>query len=411
MFFHVARQPILDRDQNLFAYELLFRDSIINVFPDIDGDEATSKIVAASQFDFSMSDFSGSKPAFINFTLETIEKGYPQLVPPAQLVIEILETVKPGKRLLAHCKTLKKLGYVIALDDYIHQPVWRHFYPLIDIIKIDFLDTSLETIKKIIAAIKNFPHIKLLAEKVETHEQFNTAMELGFDYYQGYFFSKPEMIKAKTLTPAQFSLSELLYESSKIDLDFPKIIKVFELDINLSYKLLRYSNSPFFRRRAEISTIKQAVITLGKKELQKFVAILFTAETSEGKPPELMALSLARAKFAEGLAIQYGKLQDTSMAFLTGMLSLIDAILGDSMESAMDKLPLSSDIKNALIKDEGELSQLINIVKCYEMTRWEDATKELSQLGIDQNKVPELYHQSVIWANEQMRFIVGPSKT
>ncbi len=411
MFFHVARQPILDRDQNLFAYELLFRDSITNVFPDIDGDEATSKIVTASQFDFSMSDFSGNKPAFINFTLETIEKGYPQLVPPTQLVIEILETVKPGKRLLAHCKTLKKLGYVIALDDYIHQPVWRHFYPLIDIIKIDFLDTSLETIKEVIVAIKNFPHIKLLAEKVETHEQFNIAMDLGFDYYQGYFFSKPEMIKAKTLTPAQFSLSELLYESSKIDLDLPKIIKVFELDINLSYKLLRYSNSPFFHRRAEISTIKQAVVTLGKKELQKFVAILFTAHTSEGKPPELMALSLTRAKFAEGLAVQHGKLQDTSMAFLTGMLSLIDAILGDSMESVMDKLPLSSDIKNALIKGEGELSQLINIVKCYEMTRWEDATAELSQLGIDENKVPDLYHQSVIWANEQMRIIVRSSET
>ena len=271
MFFHAARQPILDRDQNLFAYELLFRDGITNAFPDIDGDEATSKIVTASQFDFSMSDFTGDKPAFINFTLETIEKGYPKLVPTEQLVVEILETVKPGKRLLAHCKELKELGYVIALDDYIHQPVWRHFYPFIDIIKIDFLDTSLETINEVITAIKNFPHIKLLAEKVETHQQFKTAMDLGFAYYQGYFFSRPEMIKAKTLTSSQFSLVELLYESSNTDLDLAKIIEVFELDVNLSYKLLRYSNSPLFRRRAEISTIKQAIITLGKKELQKFI--------------------------------------------------------------------------------------------------------------------------------------------
>jgi EAL and modified HD-GYP domain-containing signal transduction protein len=407
MFFHAARQPILDRDKNLFAYELLFRDGITNAFPEIDGDEATSKIVAASQFDFSMSDFTGDKPAFINFTLETIVKKYPNLIPPEELVVEILETVKPGKRLLAHCKELKNLGYVIALDDYIHQPVWRHFYPFINIIKIDFLATSLETINETIEAIKDFPHIKLLAEKIETHETYQVAMDLGFEYFQGYFFSKPEMIKAKTLTPSQFSLAELLYETSKSELDLPKIIGVFELDVNLSYKLLRYSNSPLFRRRVEISTIKQAIVTLGRAELQKFVSVLFTAQTSDGKPPELMALSLTRAKFTEGLAIEYGKMNDTSIAFLTGMLSLIDAILGESMASAMEKLPLSSEIKDALVKGEGELANLIKIVKCYETTSWDDAWLELKHLGIDEAKVPDIYRNSVQWANEQMQFVLN----
>ena len=407
MYFHAARQPILDREKNLFAYELLFRDGVTNAFPDIDGDEATSKIVAASQFDFSMTDFTGDRPAFINFTLETLEKKYPQLIPPEHLVVEILETVKPGKKLLAQCKELKELGYVIALDDYIHQPVWRHFYPLIDIIKIDFLATTLDTINEVIVAIKDFPHIKLLAEKIETHETFQVAMDLGFEYFQGYFFSKPEMIKAKTLTPSQFSLAELLYETSKTDLDLPKIISVFELDVNLSYKLLRYSNSPLFRRRTEISTIKQAIVTLGKVELQKFVSVLFTAQTSSGKPPELMALSLTRAKFAEGLAIECTKIQDTSMAFLTGMLSLIDAILGETMAEVMDKLPLSSEIKDALVKGEGQLAQLINIVKCYETTNWDGASVELKQLAINDAKVPEIYRSSVQWANEQMQFVLN----
>jgi len=407
MFFHAARQPILDRDKNLFGYELLFRDGVSNVFPDIDGDAATSKIVAASQFDFSMSDFTGDKPAFINFTLETLDKKYPALVPPEQLVVEILETVKPGKKLLSHCKELKQQGYVIALDDYIHQPVWRHFYPFIDIIKIDLLDTSLETIHEVITAIKDYPNIKLLAEKVETYEQFQLMLDLGFEYFQGYFFSKPEMIKAKTLTPSQVSLAELLYETSKADLDLPKIISVFELDVNLSYKLLRYSNSPLFKRRTEISTIKQALVTLGKAELQKFVSVLFSAQTCEGKPPELMALALTRAKFCEGLAGQSSQIKDKSMAFLTGMLSLIDAILGETMETAMEKLPLSSVIKVALIEGEGELAKLITIAKFYETTDWDAALSEIKSLGIEQEQVPEIYQKSVQWANEQMQFILS----
>lgn len=406
MFFHAARQPILDRDKNLFGYELFFRDGISSAFPDIDGDEATSKIVSASQFDFSLTDFTGDRPAFINFTLEALEKKYPSLVPSECLVVEVLETAKPGKRLLAQCKELKQAGYVIALDDYQHQAVWRHFYPIIDIIKIDFLSTSLDTINQVIEATKAYPNIKLLAEKIETHETFQLAMELGFAYFQGYFFAEPELITKKSLTPSQFSLAELLYETSKSELDLPKIINVFELDVNLSYKLLRYSNSPLFRRRAEISTIKQALVTLGKNELQKFVSVLFTAHTSTGKPPELMALSLTRAKFAEGLAEQCAR-AEAPMAFLTGMLSLIDAILGESMASAMEKLPLSSKIKDALVKGEGKLAHIINIAKCYETTNWSDAQAELAHLGINDDKVPQIYHQAVQWADEQMKFVLN----
>ena len=138
MYFYAARQPILDKDKNLFAYELLFRDGLDNVFPNIDGHEATTKLIAGSQFEFNLEDITGAKPAFINFTLETLQNGYVSLLAPEQVVVEILETVQPGKRLLALVKELKESGYTLALDDYIHNPVWRHFYPFIDIIKIDF---------------------------------------------------------------------------------------------------------------------------------------------------------------------------------------------------------------------------------------------------------------------------------
>ncbi len=263
MYFYAARQPILDRDKKLIGYELLFRDGVNNVFPDIDGDEATTRLIEGSQFNFGLEDLTDNKPAYINFTLETLLKGYPTLLSKDAVVVEILETVQPGKRLLAIVKDLKEKGYTLALDDYIHQPVWRHFYPFIDIIKIDFLTCNIETIKTIIDDLKPYPHLKLLAEKVETHEVYNQALELGFDYFQGFFFSKPEMIQSKALPPSGMTLAELLYETSTLDMDLKKITDIFERDVNLSYKLLRYSNSAAFARRAKISTIKQALITLG----------------------------------------------------------------------------------------------------------------------------------------------------
>ena len=229
MYFYAARQPILDRNKELYAYELLFRDGLENAFPAIDGDEATSRMIEGSQFSFGLDDFLGDKPGFINFTLDTLLKKYPGMLPKEQVVVEILETVQPGKRLLAECQYLKQQGYMLALDDYVHQPVWRHFYPFIDIIKIDFRSTSTDTINEIKAAIADFNHIKLLAEKVETNEEFQLALDLGFSYFQGYFFSKPEMMQSKALSPAQMTLAELLYETSKADMDLSKITQVCQM--------------------------------------------------------------------------------------------------------------------------------------------------------------------------------------
>lgn len=406
MYFYAARQPILDRNKELYAYELLFRDSLENVFPDIDGDEATSKMIEGSQFSFSLEDFLGDKPGFINFTLDTLQKKYPRMLPKEQIVVEILETIQPGKRLLAECQDLKNKGYVLALDDYEHQPVWRHFYPFVDIIKIDFLVTSVETINTIKQAIADFPQIKLLAEKVETNEQFETAMGLGFDYFQGFFFSKPEMMQTKSLSPAQMTLAELLYETSKSEMDLGAITAIFERDVSLSYKLLRYSNSAIFKRRTEIATIKQALVVLGQSELKRFLSLLFTAQVSSDKPAELMRLSMTRAKFAEGLAELHGT--DSSKAYLTGMMSLMDALLDESIESVMQKLPLAKDIKEALVKGSGVLADYLTLMQWYEHADWPQASALIEQLQLPADKVPDAYHEALNWANEQMK-VMGDS--
>jgi EAL and modified HD-GYP domain-containing signal transduction protein len=401
MNFYAARQPILDKNKNLFAYELLFRDSVENVFPDIDGDEATSKMIEASQFNMGISGFTGSKPAFINFTLDTLSKGYPEMIAPDEVVVEILETVKPGKKLLAICKKLHQEGYTIALDDYEHQKVWLHFYPFIKIIKIDIQQSTTENINDVCSAVKNFPHIKLLAEKVETHDEYNRMFELGFDYFQGYFFAKPEMIKTKSLSPSQIAMAELLYETSKTDLDLNNITKVFERDVSLSYKLLRYANSAIFKRRNEISTIKQALVILGSGELKRFIGLMFAVTANPNKPSELINLAMTRAKFCELVAHNSNLQLDISIAFLTGLLSMIDAILDEEMATVLEKLPLSQEIKDPLLTEKGLMAAIIKLIELIEQAHWDKTNIVIEKLQLDKDKVVEYYNQSLAWADEQ----------
>ena len=407
MYFYAARQPILDKEKNLFAYELLFRDSINNVFPDIDGDEATSKMVEASKFNLGISEFTGNKPAFINFTLETIEQGYPEMLTNEEVVVEILETVKPGKKLLSLCKDLVEKGYTLALDDYIHQPVWAHFYSYVKIIKVDWQDSTIEQINEIKAAIVDHPHIQLLAEKVETYEEYNQALELGFELFQGFFFAKPEMVKTKTLSPSQIAMAELLYETSKPELDLASITSVFERDVSLSYKLLRYANSPIFRRRSEISTIKQALVILGSGELKRFLGLMFATNVNPDKPTELINAAMTRAKFCEMVAHDINAPVDTSIAFLTGLLSLIDAILDESLESILIKLPLAQEIKDALTTKKGVLAALITLVKLIEHAEWDKTATVMDKLGLSKEKVVKDYNEAIAWADEQSQLAQG----
>ena len=401
MYFYAARQPILDINKKLYGYELLFRDSLDNVFPDVDGDEATSKMIEASKFNMGISEFTNNKLAFINFTLETLIQGYPEMLTNEEVVIEVLETIKPGKRLLGLCKDLHSKDYIIALDDYEHQNVWVHFFPFIKIIKVDFQKHNLQSIKTIIDAIKDYPHIELLAEKVESHEEYEQAQQLGFKYFQGYFFAKPEMVKTKTLSPSQLAMAELLYETSKKDLDLTRITNVFERDVSLSYKLLRYANSATFKRRSEVSTIKQALVILGSGELKRFLGLMFAVTANPDKPTELIKLAMIRAKFCELVASDMGVRLDVSIAFLTGLLSMIDAILDEDLASVLAKLPLSAEIKDPLLTRKGFMAAIIILVELIEHAQWDKTDIVMEKLKLDKEQAAKHYNEALTWADEQ----------
>ena len=405
MFLHAARQPILDWEQNLYAYELLFRNGSDDYFSGGDGYTATSKLVASSQFEHSLSDLTAGKLAHINFNLKSILKHYPTMIPAEQVVVEIVEIEKPGRRLLEECKALKAAGYKILLDNYVHQKAWLHFFPYIEMIKLDFQVASEADIRLALKIKEKFSHIKLIGSKIETQKQFQLAKNEGFDYFQGYFFAQLQPIKKKFIDANDYSLAELLFELSNREFDLAKIIDTFQSDVSLTYKLIRYSNSSLFNRKIEISSIKDAVISLGKEELIKFVTILFAAQSSGKKSSELLAMSLFRAKFSEELALMSGGAVDSSIAFLTGMFSLIDVMLDEPMQNVVEKLKLASEISIALLHKQGELAKLISISTCYEKGNWSELAEFSENLSLKLEDIVGCYRRAINWSNEQMNII------
>jgi EAL and modified HD-GYP domain-containing signal transduction protein len=401
--FYVARQVILNRKKELYAYELLFRDSLDNIFPDINGNEATAKIIDGLEFNLGLHNLTEGSIAFINFTHDSLIQGYPFLLPCEQIVVEILETAKPGKKLLTACINLKEKGYTIALDDYQHEPIWVHFFPYIDIIKIDYSLTSKAQFEEILATLVPFPGIKLLAEKIETYEDYHHALDIGCEYFQGYFFSKPEIIKTVAFTPSQLSVLNLMTEANKAEPEITAIVSIFESDVNLSFKLLRYSQSPIFKRTVAIETIKQAVVVLGMQELKRFVSLLFSAQFSQDKPQALTAMALVRARFCELVIQSVTPSHSQSSGFLTGLLSLLDAMVDGDIKEIMGKLPLSLEIKQAIVNRVGKSADILRLCELYENAEWKKIDQHCQTVGIDPTQATTLFQQSMNWSSERVK--------
>lgn len=398
MDIYVARQPIFDIKKCIFGYELLFRADMANFFPEIEGDSATSKLLSNSFFNIGIEKIAGSNLAFINFTQELLLKQLPLMFSQDRLVVEILEDVRPERDVIEACQEIALNGYIIVLDDFFYKPSLEPLIEVADIIKIDVRATPLEEVGDL---VKNMAErgVDLLAEKVETHDEFKKALEMGFRYFQGFFFSKPEVLRGKEISTPQMQLLEIMAEVNKEDFEFNRLEKMIVRDASISYKLMRLINSAYFKRAKQISSIRQAIVMIGEVGIRRFLSLISMAGLAANKPDELIKVSLVRAKFCELLGNHPGSSAETSELFTLGLFSLIDAIMDDSMENLMSQIPLSSNIKEVLISRTGDLSGYLSLVESYERGDWEEIDEATNIMGIDHDDLPRQYMESLSWAD------------
>jgi len=402
MFVYIARQAILNRRQQVMAYELFFRDGPENLFPnDIDAHEATSKLIGRTHFTKGIRPITSGKRALINFSQESLLKRLPLLLPPEDILIEILETVHPTNSVYAACVELYRAGYKLALDDFVYQPQWQRFFKLVSIIKFDIMATPLDTIAPLVTQLLNNSNIKLLAEKVETRAQYHQAMELGFHLFQGYYFCQPEMQRSKAVESSERLMFLLYKETLNSQLDYQAISDILKMDSSLTYKLLCFINSGCFPLKQHITSVKQALTYLGETQIRRLMSMFITAILANDKPAELIKMSMIRAKFCE-LVIKKVAPALADSAFLTGMFSLLDSIIDLPMVQVLDRVPVPDEIIETLL-DEHDISQTpismaLRANKLLESGSWHLTEREAQKLRISFKVLSQFYQEAIVWS-------------
>lgn len=402
----VARQPIFDREKNVIGYELLFRTGFDNFFDiNSDQDHATSKTLLDSFILFGMKELTGGKRGFINFTQKMLLRDIPFSFPRDFLVVELLETVQPIPEIISACEKLKYDGYLLALDDFHFHIDFEPLFPYLDIIKVDFIETPAEERGRIIQRISDnikdeTNKIKFLAEKVETIEDFNHAMELGYTYFQGYFFSRPRIMITRDIPSVKANLLRLLHKIHNPGITVKELERIIKRDVSLSYKLIRFINSASFGLPVEVRSIMHALNLLGLYELRRWVSLLALSQLSDDQPEELMTSSIVRARFCEVLAQHIGMKDQSAEFFLMGLFSLIDTFVERPMSTILDEMPLSNEVKFALLeRDNSIFSKILRFVKAYERGDWDIIFKLTGPIGLNEEAIPGLYFATILWAN------------
>jgi len=401
LYSYIARQPILNIKQQVVAYELLFRDGKSNSFPNIDPNQATSNILTNNHLTLGVEQITGDLPAYINFHAETLIKRFPSFLDPKNIVIEILEDIDICDELIDSVKSLKNKGYTLALDDHDFDPKWDVLFPYIDTIKVDILSFSMLEISKFVNRLKGIK-VTLLAEKVETLEQFEKLKVLGFTLFQGYFFARPEMLKQRKISTAKKNILELISYSSQVNLDLDAISQSFSTDPGLTYKLLRFINSPTYGNSQEITSLKHALIYIGELELKKFIALLALADLSENKCDEIMRLSLIRARFCEAISKQKNDEENPPKAFLTGILSLIDGVLDHDLEFVLNVLPVHEEIKAALRSEDNYLNHYLMLATLLEQGRWQESEQLCQKLALPTDFCLTTHQEAITWTDAML---------
>ncbi len=401
----LARQPIFNSRKQVVAYEILYRESEENAFnPSTDGDMATTSVISDAITHFGIEGLAGGRWACINFTRQLLLNDFALYLDPSQVIIEILETVELDDLLIEKIRHLSEKGYKIALDDFVESDRYNQVMPYVDIIKADFILLNDEGRRFVAEKYKKMKKL-LLAEKVESHEDFDQAKALGYTFFQGYFFSKPIVFKEKGMTISTFNYMEILKEISQDEPEFDRIANIIKNDITLTYKLLRLINSPAFYTNSEITSVNHALTLLGLKEIKKWITLIMLRDLSSDKPDELIKLSISRAIFCENSSELFGIQSRKAESFLVGLFSRIDTILDKPLYDVIHQLPLKDDVKSGLIGGKNLFHDLLSVLKLYESGNWEGVIDYCRQKDLNYRKLNEVYIDAVMGAN---RLIESP---
>ena len=395
----VARQPVFSGKKKVFGYELLFRNSLENMFPNIDGNKATSTVLSNTFFSFGLHEILAGKPGLINFTRELLIQRTPLLFPKEHIIIEVLENIEPDPQVIESLQAFKQQGFRIALDDFVYDPKFNPMISLCSMIKFDLMATPLETLKPIIADIQARHHLTLLAEKVETYEEFELAKEMGFGLFQGYFFAKPEILSKKEISTNQISKMKLINEVGQKNINMVKVEELIKNDLSVSFKLLKFINSAYFHRPTPIDTIKDAMIFIGVEELKKFISVVVVSDLGENKPDELIRVSMIRARMCEQCGGILKTHFTTEELFTIGLFSSMDAILDRSMADILSNITFSDRIKNALLGKDKQYRQLHTLVTSFEKGQWDQDLFTLMEGKKIIAKLPQFYRDSLQMAD------------
>lgn len=400
----VARQPIFDRSLKVFAYELLFRSGLKNRFDGTEADLATSKLIS-SLYAPGMNALLGGKCAFINFSAPLLLDRSALILPPETTVVEVLETVAPERPVVDACAELRDRGYRIALDDFVDTAESHPLAHLADFIKVDLRASSPEEQKKVVARYGSASH--LLAEKVETREEFQQALDMGFTYFQGYFFARPAITSSREARGLKPNYLRILEEVHRQKLDFGSLTRRITREPALCYKLLRFANSALFARQGSIESVEQALLMIGEAAIRRWVSVVVLMDLTSDKPGEIMVSALVRARFSELLS-QRTELEGRSAdLFLLGVLSRLDAMLGRPLEELLDGLNPHGDIRGALLQTgtrDPRVATLWRTVLAYEAAGWEEFASLAREMGIVPEVVPAIYSEAAGWADRICQF-------
>ena len=392
----LARQPIFDTQLNIFAYELLFRSAAGDNADHMDADQATSMVMLNTFSEVGIENVVGHHKAFINYTHNLILSAPP--FSPDDVVIEVLEDVLPDADILAALKELKQRGFTIALDDFIYQESFKPLVELADIIKVDVLAMSATELEQQVQQLRSFP-VKLLAEKVETQAMFELCQTLGFDYFQGFFLSKPRNITGKITAPNKLIVMELLAELQKPDIATEDLMDIIGKDPSLGYKLLRIINSAAYRRPQEIESLHRAILLLGPMAIKHWASLLALSNLSD-KPHALREQTMLRAKVCEFIGRNISPAL-ADQCFTVGMFSTLDAYFDTDMETLLEMVSISDEIKQALLNHEGLAGHILAAVSAYEKGEWGNIPwSELKRHGLSVRDAQTAYIDALAWSNQ-----------